>query len=114
VSGQLSGESVDLKAVSGAEVDSGVAHGGVLLAFTEAVMRGEGADVERTRAAVAAALGSEGVVDASAVIAMFNVVDRVADATGIPIDEGMVKELRYEIGAELGMQALAPEKRAAR
>jgi len=45
---------------------------------------------------------------------MFNVVDRVADSTGIPIDEGFTRDMRYEIGAELGMSHLAPEERASR
>ena len=45
---------------------------------------------------------------------MFNVVDRVADATGIAIDEGVTHHMRYAVGSELGMDHLAPEKRAAR
>ena len=48
----------------------------------------------------------------AAVITMFNVVDRVADATGIPIDEGFTRDVRYAVGAELGMSHLAPEERA--
>ena len=60
-----------------------------------------------------AEIGAEGVVDTAAVIAMFNIVDRVADATGIPIDEPM-GEMRYGIGEELGMMELSPEARSAR
>ena len=44
----------------------------------------------------------------------FNVADRVADTTGIPIDEGMPYDMLYAVGSELGMDHLAPEKRAAR
>ena len=44
----------------------------------------------------------------------FNVADRVADTTGIPIDEGMTHDMRYAVGSELGMDHLAPEKRTAR
>ena len=39
------------------------------------------------RAALIAAMGTEAMVDASAVAAMFNAIDRVADSTGVPIDE---------------------------
>jgi hypothetical protein len=43
-----------------------------------------------------------------------NVVDRIADSTGIPIDEGFVRDMRYQVGSELGMDHLTPEERAAR
>ena len=57
---------------------------------------------------------TEGVTDTAAVITMFNVVDRVADATGIPIDPGLARDMRYAIGSELGMEHLTPEERASR
>lgn len=46
-------------------------------------------DAERVRArdAVRAVLSPEQFVDACAVIAAFNVVDRIADSTGIPLDD---------------------------
>ena len=108
---------VDLAAIgvgNGGEArDSGVAHDAELLAFTDAVMRGDDAEVARTRDALEAVLGKAGVVDTAAVMSMFNVVDRVADATGIPIDEP-TRDMRYGVGAELGMQDLTPEARGAR
>ena len=65
-------------------IDSGVEHGEVLVAFTDAVMARDAEAIERTREQLRGRLGDEGVVDASAVILMFNVVDRIADSTGIP------------------------------
>ena len=91
-----------------------MAFGQELLAFTDAVMARDDGAIAATREAVEAALGQEGVVDTAAVIAMFNVVDRIADATGIPIDDGFTKEMRYAIGSELGMAHLAPEERNSR
>ena len=44
----------------------------------------------------------------------FDLGDRVADATGIPIDPGPVREMRYGIGKELGMDHLTPEARSGR
>ena len=114
MSGQTVGSEIDIKAVNDAHVDSGVALGVELLAFTDAVMQGGAAAIANTRAAVHAEIGDAGVVDASAVIMMFNVVDRVADATGIPIDEEIAHDERYQIGSELGMDHLTPEERAAR
>jgi alkylhydroperoxidase family enzyme len=85
----VNGTAVDLAAVNGAAAgDSGVAHGAELLAFTEAVMSGQG--VAPARARLRAVLSPECYVEVAAVIAAFNVVDRIADATGIPLDEMML------------------------
>ena len=84
----MTGTEVDVAAVNGAaHTDAGVEHGALLLVFTEAVMRGEPAAAERQR--LRAVLSTESFVDAAAVIGAFNVVDRIADATGIPLDPVM-------------------------
>jgi hypothetical protein len=93
----MMGGAVDVTAVNGAG-DGGVEHGASLLAFTEAIMRGDPAEVERER--LRAVLSPEGFVDAVALIGAFNVVDRIADATGIPLDpamEAMSKDVRDEL-----------------
>ena len=110
----MSGNAVDVSAVNDVEAESGVVLGAELLAFSDAVMHRDGDAIVRTREVLASKLGSEGVVEASAVITMFNVVDRIADSTGIPIDDGPTRDLRYQVGGELGMAHLAPEERAAR
>jgi hypothetical protein len=61
-------------------------HGARLLAFTEAVMGDDDARLAREREALCAVLSPAEFVDACGVIAAFNVVDRIADATGIPLD----------------------------
>ena len=110
----MSGNEVDLSAVNDAGAESGVTLGAELLAFTDAVMERDAEAIVRSRERLDATLGKEGVVEATAVIMMFNIVDRVADSTGIPIDDGMTHDLRYQVGGELGMVHLAPEERAAR
>ncbi|MFT5441035.1 MAG: putative homoserine dehydrogenase-like protein [Myxococcota bacterium] len=95
-------------------VDSGVSHGAELLAFTDAVMARDASAIAKTRDALEQQLGKDGVVEAAAVITMFNVVDRIADSTGIPIDDGFTRDMRYGIGSELGMDHLSPEERASR
>ena len=92
MSGAASGsEETDLSGVNqGAETgDGGIPHGQRLLAFTDAVMRGSDEDVERERAALRAVLTDAEYVDAVATIGAFNVVDRIADSTGIPLDDGL-------------------------
>jgi hypothetical protein len=91
-----------------------VDHGFELLAFTDAVMARDASAIEKTRDAVKEKLGDDGVVDAAAVMTMFNVVDRIADATGIPIDDSFTRDMRYAIGSELGMDHLSPEERSSR
>jgi len=83
----MSGEAVDLNAVTGkVEGDAGVEQGARLIAFTEAVMGDDDDVLGRERQAVRAVLSPEAFVDTCALIGAFNVVDRVADATGIPLD----------------------------
>ena len=76
-------------------------------------MQGEPSDVTHSRDELQAAMGGPAVVDASAVIAMFNIMDRIADTTGIPIDEGIAHDSRLAIGKQLGMEHLAAEHRSA-
>jgi hypothetical protein len=95
------GAAVDVRTVTGASAgDGGVAHGARLLAFTDAVMRGDDAALAREREALRALLSPPAFVDVAAVIASFNVVDRIADATGIPLDDVMLAmsdEVRREL-----------------
>ena len=99
VSGQMTGTEVDVGAVRDAPpAGSGVEHGAELLAFTDAAMRGEGAAAEGSR--LRALLSPDAFVDVAAVIGSFNVVDRIADATGIPLDPplaAMSGDLRREL-----------------
>lgn len=55
------------------------------------------------------ALGTDAFVDAAAVVANFNAIDRIADATCIPIDSERV-ELTADLRAELGIDAFAEDR----
>jgi hypothetical protein len=103
VSGQLQGTEVDLAAVNGKSVgDDGVAFADELVAFTEAVLGDDEAALKQTRAALRAVLSPAAYVDTCAVIGAFNVVDRIADSTGIPLDEGLVP-MSQEVRADLDL-----------
>jgi hypothetical protein len=101
VSGQSSGTEVDLSAVNGARPeDAGVRHGDLLCAFVEAVMAEDEEELRRAREELKHALGPKAFVDACAVVGAFNVVDRIADATGIPLDHSMAamsEEVRSDL-----------------
>ena len=60
-------------------------HGDALIAFVEAVVGG--GDIAQARRAVRAAVGDAGLVDTCATLASFNAVVKIADGTGIPIED---------------------------
>ena len=93
---------IDLKALtSDGPGDSGVPSGGLLADFTEAVLGNSESRLVIARQRLGSKLGDGGLVDASAVIANYNALDRVADATGIPLEaakEANTAELRAVLG----------------
>jgi hypothetical protein len=101
------GQEVELDAVNGgADSDGGVAHGERLVAFTEAVMGTDADAIERERTALREVLTPEAFVDTCATIGSFNVVDRIADATGIPLDGGLAM-ISGEVREELDLARFA-------
>jgi len=102
----VTGTAVDLHAVNGVVSDAGVEHGARLLSFTEAVMGDDDAALARERADLRAVLSPECFVDLAAIIAGFNVVDRIADATGIPLD-GMLLAMSDDLRRDLDLGRFA-------
>ncbi len=103
----MNGTEVELGAVNGGTVaDTGVEHGAALIAFTEAAMGSDDEALRRERAALRAVLSPEAFVDVAAIIGAFNVVDRIADATGIPLDD-MMHAISGEIRQELNLARFA-------
>ena len=82
------------------ESDGGVPHGARLIAFTDAVQGSDDEAIERERTALRSVVSPEAFVDVCALVASFNVVDRVADATGIPLDP-MLYAMSGDIREEL-------------
>lgn len=117
MSSAVTGKDADLSGVNEGEGegDGGIPHGARLLGFTDAVMRGREDDLVRERAALRAVLSDSEYVDAVATIGAFNVVDRIADSTGIPLDDAlneMSKDVREELGlARFGSSANTPGAR---
>lgn len=107
VSGQLSGEDLDLRSVTISNMgERGVIHGQILIDFAEAVIDEENKSLARRRDPVIKRLGGEAMIDAAAVIAIFNAIDRVADATGITLDDIMAVATE-DMRAELGINSFA-------
>lgn len=102
-SGEHAGETYADRAAIDAEADSGVPAGRLLLAYAEAAVA-DASDLDARRDAVRAALGEAATVDAAAVIAIFQAVVKIADATGIPLEDKKA-EISAGFRSELGLDA---------
>jgi hypothetical protein len=80
-----------------------VPHAATLIEFGEAMLSNDTNRQAAARRGVCRALGPEGLVDAAAIVASFNAVVKIADATGIPLEdykEAATKDLRAALGLE--------------
>ena len=99
-SSEAIGEQADLNGTIG-EGDGGVPHGTVLREFAEAATRGSD-DLPVARQALVDAVGPEAFVEAAATVGIFNGLVRIADSTGIPLDD-RIRAATGEFRAELGL-----------
>lgn len=88
--------------MGGDDGDGGVPAGRVLLDFAEAVLGDDAARLTAAQAACRAAVSDAGLVDAAAVISQFNAIVRIADATGMYLDDAVLEETAA-VRAELGI-----------
>ena len=79
------GYELDIRAIADDTFDSGVPGGEVILPFVDAVMTGAEADRQSARDSIVESLGAESLVDAAGVLANFQMMNRVAEGTGIPV-----------------------------
>ena len=104
-SGVTANRDYDLAAVTRGG-DIGVPSGRFLVEFAEAVLGENDTALSRIRAALLTALGPRGLVDAAAIVGLFDAIDRVADATGIPLEADKVVQ-SADIRATLGLDRFA-------
>ena len=84
-------------------------HGALLIAFAEAVLGDDDARLSQARPNFRERLGDAALVDAAAVVAFFNAIDRVADATGIPLDPERVPQTA-DFRIALGIDTFAQQR----
>ena len=102
----MAGGRVDMRAVTDDDhlAQSGIPHAEVLIAFSEAAVGNDEAELGRARSRLVDSLGPEATVDAAGIVANFQRMVRIADATGIPLDAPLVaitEDLRDEIGVNV-------------
>ena len=71
--------------------------------FAEAVIGEDDARLAGARERTRALLGDAGFVDAAGVVGLFDAIDRVADATGIPLEDekaAVSKDIRADLGID--------------
>ena len=85
--------------------DSGVPHGALLSAFTNAAVQ-RSDDLPQLRREVADTLGVQAMVDACGVVANFQRMVRIADGCGIPLDD-FTKRASDEWREDLGLHEFA-------
>lgn|GEM_PF-4988182 len=85
--------------------DSGVPDGAILVQFTEAVLGADDLLLEQVRGRLRASLGDAKLVDAAGAVASFNAVVKVADGTGLTVDDfrrDLADKLRDELKLGFG------------
>lgn len=96
---------------------AGIPNSNVLLRFANAFMGGDADELCAARKALAEQMSPEAVVDAAGIASNFQRMTRVADATGIPLEEwgdeevdGMTNDLIKTLGTDqYGSAANTPD-----
>ena len=96
--------SPDISVVTNPSVDSRVPAGRELVAFTDAMLTGTDDDVAAARSAVIDVLGTQEMVEAAAVCACLEMMNRYTLATGIPLSRGRMVRTE-EVRAAAGLDA---------
>jgi len=85
-------------------LEPGLVGGAALLDLVDATLGGDPSTAAEARRAIVTDLGEDGLLDAAAVIANFEMMNRVADGTGMPVGKGTLertKEWRSELGIDV-------------
>jgi hypothetical protein len=108
-SSKITGETYDLSLLTGGSGDGNIPHGALLVAFADAVLGSDAARLAAIRSEIRAKMGDAALVDAAAIAATFNAIDRVADATGIQIEDAKAAATA-DFRAALGINAFAENR----
>lgn len=99
-SAHMNNANLNLKAVGDSQLDPNLPTGSQLLAFADAIYEGNADAIARTRQELQDVAGVDGAARAALVIGNFEMMNRILDATGVPVPVSM-----GAITTELGIPA---------
>lgn len=108
-SSDAKGEQYDLRLLTDGDGDGNIPQGRLLVEFADAVVAADDSRLVKHRSEIRALMGDAALVDAAAVAATFNAIDRIADSTGIPIEDANA-ELTADLRGALGLNAFAENR----
>ena len=82
-----------------------------MIEFAEAILSDDKGRLDAAREAILTSMGSDAVVDSAGVAGLFNAIDRIADATGAPLEKDK-EEMTAEMREAIGINEFAATKRA--
>ena len=86
--------------------DGGIPNGARLIRFATAILGDDPGELAASRDDLVKAMGGAALTDTAAVAALFNAIDRVADSTGIPLED-VKAEATADFRADIGIDAFA-------
>ena len=98
-SGEQLGYEVQIEAIGGSDVDLGVPGGNELIDLVDAYFDGTEEERELTRDEVLEELGPESLFDAATVFGNFEMMNRVAEGTGIGIPPQWIERWQWMVDA---------------
>ena len=108
-SSKATGENYDLTVLTNGSGDGNIRHGALLVAFADAVLGGDDTRLSAIRTEIRTKMGDAALVDAAAIAATFNAIDRVADSTGIQIEEAKA-DVTADLRSALGINEFAENR----
>ena len=102
-SGRKKGQNYALSGVTSDQGEIDVAQGELLRSLADTAVAGDWQKLAKLRNLAEPTLGAQGLVDVLAIISGFYSITRIADATGIPLDEPTLDstaELRERTGID--------------
>ncbi len=93
-SAQVTTTPLEPRAITDRSLDPLLPHGMALLDFVDALLVGSETELTRAREKLLEEMGSNSLVDAAAVVGNFQMMNRVADATGMPVGKGTLKRTK--------------------
>jgi hypothetical protein len=109
-----SNSETDLRIVTGAADEVDIDNGALFVRFAEAAITGTVTQLAAGRDRLCHVLGGEAVVDAAGVVALFNAINRVADAIGIQFEDSKLDrtaDLRDHLALDQMASARLPRRR---